>query len=111
MARQWNGIEHRWGKRVPVNIPVLVSAQSLAGIDGRVKNLSLSGALIKADFDLRLHALIEVTVSLPPPSQDVAVVKAHVSRKLKEDVGVEWCEFAPTAIKDLLRSTWIPVPS
>ena len=32
------------------------------------------------------------------------VVKAHVSRKLKESVGIEWCEFAPNIVKDLLRS-------
>jgi hypothetical protein len=109
MAREWNGIEHRWGKRVRVNIPVQVTAPALAGIDGRVKNLSLSGALMRADFDLRLHALIEVTIKLPPPSQRAEVVQAHVSRKFKEDVGVEWCEFAPSAIKALLRSPSIPL--
>jgi hypothetical protein len=74
----------------------------LAGIDGCLKNLSLSGALLNADVDLRLHSLIEVSIKLP--SQRIVVVIAHVSRKFKDDVGVEWCEFAPSVVKDLLRS-------
>jgi hypothetical protein len=107
MAYQWNGSEHRWGERVKVNIPIQVSAQPLAGIDGCLKNLSLSGALLKADVDLRLHSLVEVSIRLPTPSQHAAVVIAHVSRKFKDDVGVEWCEFAPSVVKDLLRSPTI----
>ncbi|HWJ36664.1 MAG TPA: PilZ domain-containing protein [Steroidobacteraceae bacterium] len=104
MAHSGSGIEHRWGERVRVNIPVLVSAVALSGIDSCIKNISLSGALIYSACDLRLHSLIEVSIELPPPSRRVAVIKAHVSRKLKEGVGIEWCEFAPSIVKDLLRS-------
>jgi hypothetical protein len=99
-----NGFEHRWGERFRVNIPVRVSAAALARVDACMKNLSLSGALVKADCDLRLHTLIEVRIELPPPAPRISVVKAHVSRKLKEGVGIEWCEFAPTIVKVLLRS-------
>jgi len=63
-----------------------------------------------ADCDLRLHTLIEVRIELPPPAPRIAVVKAHVSRKLKEGVGIEWCEFAPTIVKDLLRSPTVRFP-
>jgi hypothetical protein len=109
MAYQWNGSEHRWGERVRVNIPVQVSAQPLAGIDGCLKNLSLSGALLKADVDLPLHSLIEVSIKPLAQSQRATVVIAHVSRKFKDDVGVEWCEFAPSVVKDLLRSPTIRI--
>lgn len=98
-----HNLEHRWGERVRVSIPVEVSARPIAGIDGRLKNLSLSGALINADFDLKLYAVIEVSIKLPPPSQHDAVIKAQITRKLKENIGVEWCEFAPRAVKDWLR--------
>ena len=111
MAHLGNGLEHRWGARVAVNIPVHVSAATLAGADGCMKNLSLSGALMKSDCDFRLHALIEVRIELPPPSPRAAVVKAHVSRKLKEGVGIEWCEFAPNIVKDLLRSPSVRYPA
>jgi hypothetical protein len=110
MAHLGNGLEHRWGERFRVNIPVRVSAAPLARVDGCMKNLSLSGALMKADCDLRLHTLIEVRIELPPPSPRAAVVKAHVSRKLEEGVGIEWCEFAPNIVKDLLRSPLVRFP-
>jgi hypothetical protein len=105
-----NGMEHRWGRRFRVNIPVHVSAAALSSVYGCMKNLSLSGALMKSDCDLRLHALIEVSIELPPPSPRAAVIKAHVSRKLKQGVGIEWCDFAPTIVKDLLRSPSVRFP-
>jgi hypothetical protein len=110
VAHLGNGFEHRWGERFRVNIPVRVSAAALARVDACMKNLSLSGAFMKSDCDLRLHTLIEVRIELPPPSPRVAVIKAHVSRKLKEGVGVEWCEFAPNVVKDLLRSPSVQFP-
>jgi hypothetical protein len=110
MAHLGNGLEHRWGERVRVNIPVHISAAALAGVEGCVKDLSLSGALMKSNCDLRLHTLVEVRIELPLPSPRAAVVKAHVSRKFKEGVGIEWCEFAPTIVKDLLRSPSVRLP-
>jgi PilZ domain len=110
MAQLGNRLEHRWGERVRVNIPVHVSAAALDGIDGCMKNLSLSGALMKSDCELRLNTLIEVRIELPLPPPRVAVIKAHVSRKLKEGVGIEWCDFAPNIVKDLLRSPSVRFP-
>jgi hypothetical protein len=110
MAQIPNGIEHRWGERVRVDIPVHVTAPSSAAVDGHMKNLSLSGALMKADCDLRLHLLIDVHIEVPAPSPRTGVVKAYVSRKLPEGVGIEWCQFAPPIVKDLLRSPSIRFP-
>jgi hypothetical protein len=111
MEKRWHGKESRWGDRVRVNIPVQVSAEALTGVDGCLKNLSLSGALVKADVDLGLNALIQVSIKMPPPSRRAAAITAFVSRKAKEGVGIEWCEFAPGVVKDLLRSPSIPHPS
>jgi hypothetical protein len=104
MSYLGTGLEHRWGERVGVNIPVRVEAAALPGANGCMTNLSLSGALMKSDCDLRLHTLIEVSMALPAPSTRTAVIKAHVSRKFKEGVGIEWYEFAPNIIRVLLRS-------
>ena len=106
-----NGLDHRWGERFRVNIPVRVSAAALARMDACVQNLSLSGAFMKFDSELNLHALIKVRIELPPPRSLAAVVEAHVSRKLNEGVGIEWCEFAPTIVKDLLRDPSIRFPT
>jgi hypothetical protein len=95
---------------VAVDIPVQVSATAVAGVDCFIKNLSLSGALIRSDCDLCLHTFIDVRIERPPPTTGRAVVKAHISRKLQEGVGIEWCEFAPAIVKDLLRSPLVRFP-
>ena len=113
MEKRWHGKESRWGDRVRVNIPVQVSVNAVTNADGCMKNLSLSGALVKADVDFGLNALIKVSIKMPSPSptRRAAAITAYISRKDKEGVGVEWCEFAPSIIKDLLRSPSIPFPS
>jgi hypothetical protein len=110
MEKRWQGKESRWGDRVRVDIPIQVSVNTLTGADARMQNLSLSGALVKADVDLGLHALIKVSIKVQSPSQRAAAISAYVSRKTKDGVGVEWCEFAPSVVKDLLRSPWMPLP-
>jgi hypothetical protein len=104
MPHRWNDHEHRWGERFRVNVTVNVAATTLAKVSGRLRNISLSGALIRADVNLPLNSLIEVSF-MPPPTRIGVVLNAHITRKLEEDVGIEWCEFAPNAVKDLLRST------
>jgi hypothetical protein len=101
-----NRLEHRWGERHEVNFPVRVeSSVALEGEKGFVRNLSLSGAFVKSDCDWRLNTLIEIGIGLPPPSTRTTILRAIVSRKLKDGVGIEWYEFAPQVIKDLLRLT------
>ena len=109
MEKRWHGKESRWGDRVRVNIQVQVSANALSA-DGYLENLSLSGALVKADMDLGVHTLVQVSINMPSPVQRAAVITAYVSRRAKEGIGVEWCEFAPSIVKDLLRSPSIPLP-
>ena len=110
MTQPRNELEHRWGERIRMDMPVHVSAVGVAGIRGCMRNLSLSGALLRIDANLRVNALIEVSVELREPSHSPAILLAHVSRKGKEDVGIEWCEFAPIVVKDLLRSPSMRLP-
>ena len=105
MAQRANAIEHRWGERVRVDIPFRMTAQTVSGIEGRLMNLSLSGALIRANCDLRLNSLIEIRVQLSARSECQAVLRAYVARKRGNDVGIEWCNFAPTAVKEWFRSS------
>lgn len=110
MAHTHNVLEHRWGERVRVNIPVRVSTAASAGAGGCLRNLSLSGALMMCDCNLRLHALIEVLIELPPPAGHAAVVEAYVSRIVDDGMGIEWCEFAPPIVKGLLRDPSVRFP-
>jgi hypothetical protein len=105
MAQHQNAIEHRWGERVRVDIPFQMTAPVVSGIEGRLMNLSLSGALIQANCDLRVNTLIEIRIQLPAPSESQALLRAYVARKRGDDVGIEWCDFAATAVKEWFRSS------
>jgi hypothetical protein len=98
-------MEHRWGERVGVDIPVRITAHHFTVRPGRLANLSVSGAFIKAAFELRLLSRIQVAIELPHRSKHEApTVAAYVARKFKDGIGIEWCEFAPAAISRLLQS-------
>ena len=46
-------MEHRWGERVGVDIPVRITGHPFTVRTGRLSNLSVSGAFIRADVDVR----------------------------------------------------------
>ena len=97
-------MDHRWGWRVRVDYPVRVAAHRFAVRDGRLIDLSVSGALIEADVDARILSRIQVVILLPSwPRHDAPALEAYVARKHRHGIGVEWCEFAPGAVRDLLR--------
>ena len=89
-------MEHRWGARVRLAIPVrLTAAHSQLTSIGRLTDLSISGGLI-AEFKLRPLARLEVHLegeSLP----------AYVVRVCDEGSAIEWCQFAPRLVIQLLR--------
>jgi PilZ domain-containing protein len=99
-------MDHRWGRRVRVDFPVRVAAHRFAVRDGRLIDLSVSGALIEADLDARVLSRIQVVLLLPDyPRHEAPAVEAYVARKHRHGIGVEWCEFAPRAVRELLRET------
>lgn len=56
-------------------------------------------------MDLRVLCRVQVALVLPPRfSQTTPVLSAYVARRHRDGVGVEWCDFAPQAVVDLLRS-------
>ena len=98
-------MEHRWGERVGVDLPVRITGHPFSVRIGRLHNLSVSGAFIKVDYDLRLLSRIQVAIEMPQRSKHEApVLSAYVARKYKDGIGVEWCEFAPAPIPQLLYS-------
>jgi hypothetical protein len=110
MTDQSTGDEHRWGRRIAVDIPVEVATQVSPAFHGHLKNLSLSGALLEADHELRLHAHVEVNIKLPETRHNAIRIMARVTRLSEGAAGVEWREFAPDEVRDLLRSPSIRMP-
>ncbi len=98
-------MEHRWGERIQVDIPVRVALHPYAVRNGKLGNLSVSGAMIRMESDARLLSQIEIAIEIPSfPKHEAPTVVGYVTRKYKEGIGVEWCEFSPRAISDLLRA-------
>jgi len=98
-------MEQRWGERLPVNVPVRVSAHAFFVRGGRLTDLSVSGAHLAVDLDLRLSSRIQIAVVLPYRSKYQApAIHGYVTRRYRDGFGIEWCQFAPAAIGELLRS-------
>jgi hypothetical protein len=98
-------MEHRWGERVQVDFPVRVTALRFSVRGGRLADLSVSGASINAELNARLLCRVQVAIILPLWStHESSVVEAYVTRKHKNGFGIEWCEFAPPCISNLLRT-------
>jgi hypothetical protein len=98
-------MEHRWGERIPVDFPVRVAALRFSVREGRLCDLSVSGALVKAELGIRVLSRIQIALVLPLwPKHESPIVEAYVARKHRDEFGIEWCEFAPSAVSELLRA-------
>jgi PilZ domain len=104
MDMQLTGTGHRRRQRIAVDIQVQVASDGSPTVQGRLRNVSLSGALVSTDHVLPLHAYLEISIETLGAGHRAEIVTARVMRTFEGGVGVEWCEFAPSAVTDLLRS-------
>jgi len=99
-------MEHRWGKRSALDIPVRLRLRSGAVDAGRIANASLSGVFVRTPARLPVftHVLVELEVGGAQQSRPHCI-PAYVVRAAPDGVGLEWSEFAPPAIATLLART------
>jgi hypothetical protein len=100
-------MEHRWGTRVAIHVPVRISATSLAGA-GILRNLSASGAFIETA--LPIAPLTLVRIEMPrSTARDSRRADAwgFVVRQDVQGVGIEWCDVAPWRADDLSQPTQV----
>jgi hypothetical protein len=71
---------------------------------GRISNLSASGGFIAGTFSVRSLSQVQVSVVSASRLREAILLPAYVSRKCSSGVGVEWCDFAPMAVTELLRA-------
>jgi hypothetical protein len=97
-------MDHRWGERVFVDLPVRISTHRYPATLGRLSDVSVSGALVKINLDARVLCRIQLALILPHrPRRNAQIIEAYVARKQAGGLGIEWCDFAPRAIGELLR--------
>ncbi len=87
-----------------MDLPVRVSARAFSQREGRLADLSVSGARLAVALPVRLLARVEVTLLLPRRFKHVPTVSGYVARIDRDVCGIEWCQFAPPAVNELLRT-------
>jgi len=102
-------MEHRWGERFAVDLAVRIAARPFAVRQGRLINLSLSGAAVELTVELRRLSRVQLAwISSHQYAPATPVISAYVVRTYPGGVGLEWCEFAPRAVVELLRAAAPP---
>jgi hypothetical protein len=85
-------MEHRWGQRMPCRARVQISGGTGLGGEGRVRDISSSGAFIETALHLPLYARVNLMVLGNESATREIEITASVMRVARDGVGVEWCE-------------------
>ncbi len=95
-------MEHRWGERIELDLPVRLNVRSRSVAQGRITNVSLSGALVATSERVRSQAYVDVEFNLTRSrTSKLYHVPAYVVRRTESGIALEWREFAPRAIRAL----------
>jgi hypothetical protein len=98
-------MEHRWGERISVDLAVRIAARPFSVRTGRLVDVSLSGCAVDGGTDLRMLSRVQLAIVTPHRfTRTTPVISAYVVRRYAGGIGLEWCEFAPRAVIELLRA-------
>jgi hypothetical protein len=88
-------MEHRWGARVLVCIPVRIRCRNGNFVDAHLVDISISGALIRTAMALTRFAPLEIELK-------GCTVPAFVVRVLSDGIGAEWSGRLPHILENAL---------
>ncbi len=96
--------DRRWGVRAAIDLPVRLGFGSDGSALGRMRDASISGALIECAVELPTFTQLRVEIladaaSFPEPIQ----LAARVVRAEHPCIGVEWRDVPPPALENLLQ--------
>jgi PilZ domain-containing protein len=94
-------MEHRWGERFRVNLTVTVRDSKGWTAVARIRDVSISGAFLECRHEFDSASWITVNFGHGGSAQPV---DGYIARLTREGIGIEWAEFAPDAVTDVLRS-------
>lgn len=96
-------MEHRWGERVALHLTVKLSCGSSPPVAGSLENVSSSGAFVRTKGRGPPRGPVEVILESRGSGRRQSVqLPAYVVRQTETGVGIEWCEFAPRAVRELM---------
>jgi hypothetical protein len=93
-------MEHRWGRRIDCQIPVVVEAIAHARLTAHMRDLSLSGGFLEISTEVGFPPTVCVQfepASVTPYRRHR--IRAYVVRQTREGLGLEWADFAPRLIR------------
>jgi hypothetical protein len=109
-------MEHRWGERLKVALPVRIrGACGLVGT-GLVINFSVSGALIATSLPAALLSRVRISFQLSRPARRSAIqfgnwtFEGQVVRRNGGGFAVEWCDFGAEEVVAFVNSNRLGVP-
>jgi hypothetical protein len=96
-------MEHRWGNRHEISRPVRLWTRGGIVARGRICNVSISGAFVVSPLPVSLFSYVQVQfTAMLNGKRTATAVEGQVVRKDATGFGVEWCEFAPEAVRALM---------
>lgn len=96
-------MEHRWGERVVARETVQLACGSSPPVAGLLENVSSSGAFVRTSGRGPPRGPVEVILQDGGLGRTHSVrLPAYVVRETAAGVGIEWCEFAPRPIRELM---------
>lgn len=96
-------MEHRWGERVAVRMTVELFSGSSPPVAGCLENVSSSGAFVHTEGRGPPRGPVAVALRQDDSRHPRSVrLAAYVVRETESGVAIEWCEFAPRAVRELM---------
>jgi PilZ domain-containing protein len=99
-------MDHRWGHRIAVDLPIRVMHPGISRCEpGTLSNVSLGGALIMSPLDSTVGSRLQLSITIASGEDSYeSVIDAYLVRRSEPGLGIEWAEFAPMEVIDLVRA-------
>jgi hypothetical protein len=94
-------LEHRWGARARLEVPVQIDCSSGVIVLGVMRDASVSGGFVTTAVPLPTMSVVKL-VPMTTRCRPRGGVEAFVVRRTAEGAGLEWCDLAPMSIVELL---------
>ena len=102
--------ERRWGPRIQVDLPIRLTLPQGRSETGRPRNVSMSGAMIECAAELPTFTTMRVEILAGAETLPAKIeLGARVVRAEHPCLGIEWREFQPQALADLLKASSLPI--
>ena len=104
LVRSPNPMEHRWGHRIQLEVPVTLRVDGQTLGRGVLRSASISGALIETSLELPVYAHLLITLAAAGnPAVSAAPLHACVVRSEPCRLAVEWHDMACPQIVSMLE--------